>query len=549
MTRANASDLWWKSAIVYCLDVETFLDRNGDGVGDLDGLIERIDYLAGIGVSCLWLMPFQPSPNRDDGYDVSDYYAIDDRLGTLGDLVVLLRTAKDRGLRVIIDLVVNHTSDQHPWFRSARRSPSSPYHDYYVWRDEEPKTKKADLVFPDAEDSIWCYDERAKKWYLHHFYRHQPDLNIANPAVREEIQRIVGFWLELGVDGFRVDAVPYLVEETGLDPHMLFKELRSFVTRRRGDAVLLGEVNLPATPLATYFGDEPGDQLQLLFCFPLMQAMYLALARKDARPIVRSLRSLPDVPTEGQWAHFVRNHDELTLDQLTDKQREEVFAAFGPEPDMQLFGRGLRRRLPSMLDGDERRIRLVYSLLLTLPGTPVLFYGEEIGMAENLDIDGRMSVRTPMQWTDQRNGGFSPARPSRLVRPLPEGRFGSMAVNVAAQRRDPDSLLNWFERMIRRRREIPEIGMGRLAMVETGDHAVLAHCVELDGVSIVAVHNLSDEPRTVRLQLGDTTGCELTDLLDGDEVQTLEREKLDLKLDGYGYRWFRLQPEDAPTAP
>jgi maltose alpha-D-glucosyltransferase/alpha-amylase len=551
MTRAAATDLWWKNAIIYCLDIETFLDWDGDGVGDVDGLVERVDYLAGIGVTCIWLLPFQPTPNRDDGYDITDYYAIDPRFGSLGDFVVFLNTARDRGIRVIMDLVVNHTSDQHPWFKSARRSRTSPYRDWYVWRDTPPKTKKSDIVFPDAETSLWEHDERTDQWYLHHFYKHQPDLNIANPAVREEIKRIVGFWLELGVDGFRMDAVPFLVEsdESAYERHQLFKELRAFITRRRGDAMLLGEVNLKPKQMAEYFGDEPGDELQMLFCFPVMEAMYLTLARRDSRPIARALRSLPKVPMEGQWAHFVRNHDELTLDKLTDKQRDEVFAAFGPDPDMQLFGRGLRRRLPSMLDGDERRIRLVYSLLLTLPGTPVLFYGEEIGMAENLDIPGRLSVRTPMQWTDQRNGGFSPVAPSRVVRPVPDGRFGPMAVNVLKQRRDHDSLLNWFERLIRRRRETGELGMGELEILDAGDDAVLAHRVSSERVSIIAVHNFSDEPRTVRLSLGDLTGFELTDLLEHDSDRGLKGNVLELQLEGYAYRWLRLQPDDVRTAP
>jgi trehalose synthase len=546
MSRAELADLWWKNALVYCLDVETFLDWNGDGVGDIEGLIERVDYLAGMGVSCLWLMPIHPSPNKDDGYDITDYSGIDERLGSLGDFVVLLRTAKDRGLRVIMDLVVNHTSDKHPWFRAARSSPTNRFRDYYVWRDTPPKTKKADIVFPDAEDSLWAYDERAGQWYLHHFYSHQPDLNLANPAVREEIKRIAGFWLELGVDGFRVDAVPFLVEDCGadLDPHGFFKELRSFMSRRRGDALLLGEVNLPPKDLVKFFGHAPGDELQMLFAFPVMQRLHLALARHDARPLARALTSLPDIPAECQWAHFVRNHDELTLDQLTDREREDVFAAFGPDEDMQLFGRGLRRRLPSMLGGDERRIRLAYSLLLTLPGTPVLFYGEEIGMAENLDIPGRMSVRTPMQWTDQRNGGFSPVAPSRVVRPTPSGRFGPMAVNVMGQRRDPDSLLNWFERMVRRRRETAEIGAGRLSILDCGDPAVLAHVVERDGVRIVAVHNLADEPRSVKVRVGSVEGCEVTDLLEGGPLS-----ELDLKLDADGYRWIRIQPGDVRTAP
>jgi glycosidase len=301
--------------------------------------------------------------------------------------------------------------------------------------------------------------------------------------------------------------------------------------------------------MVQYFGDDPGDELQMLFCFPVMEAMYLSLARHDARPIASALRSLPPVPEEAQWAHFVRNHDELTLDKLTKSEREEVFAAFGPDPDMQLFGRGLRRRLPSMLDGDERRIRMVYSLLLTLPGTPVLFYGEEIGMGENLDIAGRLSVRTPMQWTDQRGAGFSPVAPSRLVRPIPDGRFGPMAVNVAMQRRDQDSLLNWFERMIRRRRETAELGMGACTLLESGDDRVLAHRVDLDRVSIIAVHNLSDEPCTIRLSLGDTKNAELSDLLEHDGVAGVVKGRLDLKLEAYGYRWLRLQPDDVRTAP
>ena len=348
MTSARTSDLWWKNAVVYCLDPETFLDADGDGWGDLAGVTERIDYLAGIGVSCLWLMPFYPSPNRDDGYDIADYYGVDPRLGSLGDFVALVRTAKDRGLRVIIDLVVNHTSDRHPWFQSARRSRTSPFRDFYVWADEPPPLPKADVVFPDAEDSIWNFDRRAGQWYLHHFYKHQPDLNIGNPAVRAEIAKVAGFWLQLGVDGFRVDAVPFLIETgglpaplgDGLDPHEILRDLRSFMSRRRGDAIMLGEVNLPAKPLREFFGKGNGDELQMLFDFPLMQAMYLGLARHDAKPLRRALQRRPQIPDEAQWAIFVRNHDELTLDQLSDKERQEVFAAFGPDEDMQLFGRG-----------------------------------------------------------------------------------------------------------------------------------------------------------------------------------------------------------------
>ena len=549
MSASRTSDLWWKNGIVYCLDVETFLDTDGDGKGDLAGLTDRIDYLAGIGVTCIWLMPFYPSPNRDDGYDISDYYSVDPRLGSLGDLVALVRTAKDRGLRIIVDLVVNHTSDQHPWFRESRRSKDSPKRDWYVWAEEEPAQPHAEVVFPDAEDSIWTKDDKTGEWYLHHFYSHQPDLNIGNPEVREELAKIAGFWLQLGVDGFRVDAVPFLIdtEATGaegdisLDPHELIRDLRSFMSRRQGDSVLLGEVNLPPEDLVEFFGD--GDELELLFDFPLMQAMYLALARCDAGPLRGALEARPEVPEDAQWAVFVRNHDELTLDQLTEAERQEVFDAFGPDEDMQLFGRGLRRRLPPMLDGDPDRIRLVYSLLFSLPGTPVLFYGEEIGMGENLEVDGRLSVRTPMQWTSGRNAGFSSARPSRLARPLPDGRFGPLAVNVADQRRRPDSLLTWMEQMIRRRRETPEIGWGTTTLLDTGDDAVLAHRCDWEGAAVVAVHNLSATPRELRLDLGPMEDCDqVVDLLDDAQpARQADGSTVDLTLGGYAHHWFRLQ--------
>jgi trehalose synthase len=557
MTTARTSDLWWKNAVVYCLDPETFFDSDGDGEGDLVGVTERIDYLAGIGVSCLWLMPFYPSPNRDDGYDITDYYGVDPRLGSLGDFVGLVRTAKDRGLRVIIDLVVNHTSDKHPWFRDARRSPTSRFRDFYVWADKPPPQKKSDVVFPDAETSIWNFDSRAGQWYLHHFYKHQPELNIGNPAVRTEIAKIAGFWLELGVDGFRVDAVPFMVEtdelKTGhkLDPHEILRDLRSFMARRRGDSVMLGEVNLPAKPLREFFGKGNGDELQMLFDFPLMQAMYLGLARSDARPIRRVLTRRPPIPDESQWAVFVRNHDELTLDQLSDKERQEVFTAFGPQEDMQLFGRGLRRRLPPMLDGDPARLRLVYSLLFSLPGTPVLFYGEEIGMGENLAVPGRLSVRTPMQWADERNAGFSTAAPSRLARPVVDGRFGPMAVNATDQRRDPESLLNWMERLIRRRRECPEFGWGAPTVLDAADSSVLAHQCEWEGSRVFAVHNLSPEPREVKLPIdGAADGDRLVNLLARTEsVLHLDGPAVELKVEGYGYRWFRLQLRGTTTTP
>ena len=556
MTTAKTSDLWWKNAVIYCLDVETFLDWDGDGIGDIRGLTERVDYLAGIGVSCLWLMPFQPSPNRDDGYDITDYYGVDPRLGSLGDFVTLIRTAKDRGMRVIIDMVVNHTSDKHPWFREARSSPDNRFRDFYVWRDRPTRTSKASIVFPDAEDSIWAFDDKAGQWYLHHFYSHQPDLNIGNEQVRDEIAKIAGFWLELGVDGFRVDAVPFLIDtsevpDVDLDPHEILKHVRSFISRRKGDGLLLGEVNLPPEQLIDFFGGEDADEVQLLFNFPLMEAIWLSFARQDAEPVAQALRETIEVSEDCQYANFLRNHDELTLDKLSDEERQEVFDAFGPDPDMQLFGRGLRRRLPSMFDGDPQRIRMAYSLLFSLPGTPVLFYGEEIGMGENLEIEGRMSVRTPMQWSDEENGGFSKARPSRLRRPVVDGRFGPLAVNVAGQRRDPESLLSWMERLIRRRRETPELGWGTWKVVRTNVPSVLAHRCDWEGRTVVAAHNFGDQPCVVRLQLGDVPeDGRLDDLLDErGAFRDIEDGTLELKMDGYGYRWLRINAPDQHTPP
>ena len=557
MSNARTSDLWWKTAVIYCLDVETFFDWDGDGTGDLTGLTERVDYLAGLGISCIWLMPFQPSPNRDDGYDITDYYGVDSRLGSLGDFVALVRTAKDRGLRVIIDLVVNHTSDRHPWFRAARASRTSEFRDFYVWADKPPDKPKTEVVFPDAEDTIWSYDDKAGQYYLHHFYSHQPDLNIGSPRVREEIAKVIGFWLELGVDGFRMDAVPFLLETGGiagdveLDPHDFLRDLRSFVARRRGDALLLGEVNLPSADLLNYFGGADGDEVQLLFNFPLMQAMYLSFARQDATALAAALTNTVRETDDQQYANFLRNHDELTLDKLTDKERDEVFAAFGPDEDMQLFGRGLRRRLPSMFGGDAQRIRMAYSLMFSLPGTPVLFYGEEIGMAENLAIDGRASVRSPMQWSDDRNGGFSTARPSRLCRPVVEGQYGPLAVNVAAQRRDNDSLLNWMERLIRRRRETPELAWGDWRLLTSNVTAVVAHRCDWDGGTVIAVHNLAAEPCQVRIDLDAAdSGARLDDLLDERPAfETLDDKSVELTLEAFGYRWYRLIPPDHIAPP
>jgi trehalose synthase len=540
----HTSDLWWKNAVVYCLDVETYLDSDGDGVGDLKGLIGQIDYLAGLGVTCLWLMPFYPSPNRDDGYDVSDYYGVDPRLGSLGEFVDLVRTANDRGIKVIVDLVVNHTSDEHPWFEEARSGPDSPKRSWYVWRDE-PSDEPKGVAFPDKETSNWEKDKASGQHYLHRFYRFQPDLNVANPEVRDEIAKIVGFWLQLGVAGFRMDAVPFMLELDGIveqvdgDPHDWLRSLRAFAGRRRGEAMLLGEVNTGLKDLARFFGDEDGDQLNMQFAFLLNQNLWLSLAREDAEPLEGVIRSLPDPPPDNAWATFLRNHDELSLDKLTQSQREEVFAAFGPDEGMQLYGHGLRRRTAAMLGGDGPRLRMAWSLMLSLPGTPVLFMGDEIGMGENLDIPDRMSVRVPMQWSDSANGGFSSAEPKKLVRPMTSGAFGSKRVNVAAQRRDPDSLLNWMERLIRRRKELPELGWGQSTLIETGAPALFAHRCEWQGSTVAAVHNLSAKKAKATIDLGSGERVEVEDLLEQHQHRPSPDGTLEVELEGYGYLWLR----------
>src|ERR671932_1357653 len=431
MRLTETSDLWWKNAVVYCLDVETYQDSDGDGHGDFRGLIQRIDHLQRLGVTCIWLMPYYPSPDRDDGYDITDFYGVDPRLGSHGDFVEFVRTARDRGLRVIADLVVNHTSDQHPWFRSARSSRDSPYRDWYVWSDTEPSDRQQGMVFPGEQKETWTWDDVAGAWYYHRFYDFQPDLDTSNPAVQAEIERIMDFWIDLGVAGFRMDAAPFVIELTEPDepnPPKDFGQLTRYRERmswRRGDAVVLAEANVPDDELPKYFGDEGGsnNRLHMLFDFVLSVNCLLALARGEAAPVVRALESQPAIPHHAQWATFLRNHDEVDLSRLSKEEMAECFAAFGPEEDMQLYGRGIRRRLAPMLDGDQRRLRLAYSLQFSLPGTPVLRYGEELGMGDDLSLPDREALRTPMQWSGAPHGGFTTAR--QTLRPgVAAGPFG-----------------------------------------------------------------------------------------------------------------------------
>ena len=544
------SDRWYQKAVVYCLDIDSYADSDGDGVGDIRGLIGRLDYLARLGVTCLWLNPIHPSPGLDDGYDVEDFYNIDPRFGTLGDFAELLHLTGNLGIKVIIDLVVNHTSDQHPWFRSARSSPDSPYRDWYVWADSEPPDRHQGMVFPGEQSETWSYDRIAKRWFYHRFYKFQPDLDIRNPEVRAEIKKICAFWLQLGVAGFRMDAVPFIVEETEpgnpdspKDMDFL-TDLRQFVQWRRGDAILLAEANVEPDQLGHFFGDSGGSntRLHVLFDFLLNTRLMLALARRNPEPIIEALRETPKLPPGGQWATFLRNHDEVDLSRLTADQRQQVFAEFGPEPEMQLYDRGIRRRLAPMFGNDRRRIELAYSLQFSLRGTPVLRYGEEIGMGDDLTLHGRDAIRTPMQWSLLPNGGFSAAEPDRLVRPvIASGEYGYQKVNATLQRHDPQSLLSWFERMIRTLREAPEVGAGTCTHVDVPvPEGVLVHRADDSTGTMLFVHNLGPEPATSDLSTVAPEAESPNDVLADQEYPepgTFES----VQVSGHGYRWIRLR--------
>jgi maltose alpha-D-glucosyltransferase/alpha-amylase len=538
------NDLWYKNAIVYCLSVGTYLDTNADGIGDFRGLLRRLDYLQGLGVTAIWLLPFQPTPGRDDGYDVSDYYGVDPRYGSLGDFVEFTQGCRQRGLRVLIDLVVNHTSNQHSWFQEARKDPKSKYRDWYVWSKKKPRNADKGMVFPGVQKSTWNYDDVARAWYFHRFYDFQPDLNTLNPEVQAEILKIMGFWLQLGVSGFRMDAVPFLISAKGanirrpVEHYDMLRMFREFLTWREGDAIILAEANvLPHVDL-NYFGAS-GERLQMMFNFEVNQHVFHALATSDTRPLVKALQTTKPRPATAQWAQFLRNHDELDLGRLTKTQRQAVFDTFGPEPNMQLYKRGIRRRLAPMMQGDRRRLELAYSLMMTLPGTPIFRYGDEIGMGDNLDLPERNCARTPMQWSVEPQAGFTESdRP--VIPVISEGPYGFDHVNVAAQKRDPNSLMNWTERMIRMRKEVPEIGWGDFAILATGTPNVLAMRYDWRNNSVLFVHNLSPIPTEVKFGAGAKVDGQLVNLLSNDHSTPDASGKHSMLLESYGYRWFRI---------
>ena len=539
-------DLWYKIGVFYCLSVGTYMDANGDGIGDFKGLLRRLDYLQGLGITAIWLMPFQPSPGKDDGYDISDYYGVDARYGTLGDFVEFTHGCRQRGIRVIIDLVVNHTSDAHKWFREARSSKDSPYRDWYVWSDKKPANADKGMVFPGVQKSTWTRDKEAGAWYFHRFYDFQPDLNTSNPLVQAEILKIMGFWIQLGVSGFRMDAVPFVISTKGakvrkpVEQYDMLRSFREFLQWREGDAIILAEANvLPETDME-YFGRD-GDRMHMMFNFQVNQHLFYALASADCRPLAKALNSTKPRPATAQWGMFLRNHDELDLGRLTKAQRDTVFKTFGPEKGMQLYNRGIRRRLAPMLGGDRRRIELAYSLMCTLPGTPVIRYGDEIAMGDDLGLPERNCARTPMQWSTEPHAGFTESdKPCTPV--IDKGPYGYEHVNAAKQRRDPNSMLNWTERIIRMRKEVPEVGWGDFKVIATSDPAVLVIRYDWRNNSVLFVHNLDEKPREVSFAVGlpGEAGKLLVNLLTEDHSPANERGRHMLLLDAYGYRWYRV---------
>ncbi|HZR26732.1 MAG TPA: alpha-amylase family protein [Vicinamibacterales bacterium] len=539
-------DLWYKNAVIYCLPVGKFQDSDGDGIGDLEGLSRRLDYLAGLGVTCVWLQPFYPSPEKDDGYDVADYYGVNGKYGSSGEFVEFMNHARAIGMRVIVDLVVNHTSDQHRWFQAARADAASPTRDWYVWSDTQPADHEKGIVFPGVQKTTWTYDKHAGQYYFHRFYDFQPDLNTWNARVRDEISKVMGYWLELGVSGFRMDAVPFLIERKGAgvthDQDFEFlHEMRHFLQWRSGDAILLAEANVPPDESLKYFG-ERGDRLQMMLNFPVNQRLFYALATADLGPLEWALKETAKRPAEAQWVHFLRSHDELDLGRLSPEERQQVFDAFGPKKTMQLYDRGIRRRVTPMLGNDRRRLELAFSLLFSLPGTPMMLYGDEIGMGDDLSLPERECARTPMQWTRERHGGFT-AGNTPIQHVIDDATYGYARVNVADQRRDAHSMLNWTERMIRMRKECPEISWGQFAIVPTSAKGVLAIRYDWRGTSLLTLHNFTDARARATVDVTVPRGDLLVNVFD-DDHSTGRDGRHEIALEPYAWRWFRVGSAD-----
>ena len=502
---------WYQDAVVYQLHVKAFFDSNDDGIGDFRGLTERLDYVRDLGVNTIWLLPFYPSPLRDDGYDVADYRNVHPSYGALADFQQFVREAHRLGLRVITELIINHTSDQHPWFQAARRAPKgSPKRNFYVWSDDPKKYAGTRIIFTDTEKSNWAWDEIAQSYYWHRFFSHQPDLNFDNPQVLKAIFRVMRHWLATGVDGFRLDAIPYLIEREGTnnenlpETHEVLKQLRALVDASFPNRLLLAEANQWPEDVREYFGN--GDECHMAYHFPLMPRMYMAIAQENRHPIIEIMQQTPDIPDGCQWAIFLRNHDELTLEMVTSKERDYMYQMYATDPRARI-NVGIRRRLAPLLENDLGRIKLMNSLLLSMPGSPILYYGDEIGMGDNIYLGDRDGVRTPMQWRPERNGGFSRADPQRLyLQPIMDPIYGYEAVNVESQMRDPSSLLQWTRRMLGVRSGFRAFGRGRLTFLKPGNRKILAYLREYGDEIILCVANLARNPRAGRTRPGALQG-------------------------------------------
>jgi len=542
---ALQAGLWYKDAIIYQVHVRAFYDSSGDGNGDFRGLAQRLDYLQDLGVNAIWLMPFFPSPLRDDGYDISDYRSVNPTYGTLDDFKAFLDAAHQRSIRVIIEMVLNHTSDQHPWFQESRSSRENPRRDWYVWSDTDTQYKGTRIIFLDTELSNWAWDPVSKQYYWHRFFSHQPDLNYDNPQVREEMWDVMRFWLNMGVDGFRLDAVPYLVEREGTncenlpETHGVLKDLRARLDKEFPGRMLLAEANQWPADLLPYFGN--GDEFHMAFHFPLMPRMFMGVKLEDRKPITEILKQTPVIPDTCQWCLFLRNHDELTLEMVTDMERDYMYDEYAKEKAQRL-NLGIRRRLAPLLDNDRRKIELMNGMLMSLPGTPIIYYGDEIGMGDNVNLGDRNGVRTPMQWSGGWNGGFSTADPEAIYAPLLLNPvYGFQATNVSSQRRFDHSLLSWMKLLIRVRKASPVLSRGTIEFLYPANHRVLAYLRKLENETVLVVNNLSSKAQAVELDLKTYRGNILVEMFGRNIFPRIGELPYLLTLGPYQFYWFRLR--------
>jgi maltose alpha-D-glucosyltransferase/alpha-amylase len=541
---SHKSHVWYKTAVIYELYVRGFQDSSKDGKGDFRGLISRLDYLVDLGIDCIWLMPIYPSPGRDDGYDIMDYYEVTREYGTLEDFRNLLYEAHNRGLKLIGELVLNHTSDQHQWFQEAKKGPDSPYFDYYVWSDNPDKYKEARVIFSDHETSNWTYCKENGLYYWHRFFHHQPDLNYDNPKVREEMVRVIRFWLDMGLDGFRVDAAPYLYERDGTncenlpETHQFIKKIRKILNQDYPGAVLLAEANQWPEDLVQYFGN--GDEFHMAFNFPLMPRLFMSLKQEHHGPIVDIMIRLPAIPESCQWVMFLRNHDEMTLEMVTDEERDYMFHAYAEEKQMRI-NKGIRRRLAPLLGNDRKKMELLYAILLTLPGTPVLYYGDEIGMGDNIYLGDRNGVRTPMHWNDNKNAGFSETQPSRLYAPvITDPVYNYNSINVEEDKNNKNSLFNWLKNFIHIRKTFPIFGTGSIEFLYPDNKKILVYLIKHDAMKMLCVFNLAPSAQPVEIDLKFLKDLTPIDILGGTIFPAIGELPYLLTPNGYGYYIFHL---------